>query len=104
MPIGITGRKNGALFRGNCYTQKTTILYDRINVLLGYQGYTESRHDRKINRDALRHREEDLDIFSFNIDFGKKFDNNAELYYGSRSISELCRIVWHFRKSAKRRN
>ncbi len=79
------GPQKWSLISGQLLYSKDHILYDRINVLLGYQSYTESRHDRKINKDALRHREEDLDIFSFNIDFGKKFDNNAELYYGAEA-------------------
>lgn len=63
------------------YTQEH-LLFDRMSLLLGYQGYTESRNDRKVNKDWLRSREEDLDIFSFNLDFGKAFDTKAELFYG----------------------
>ncbi|WP_167615533.1 TonB-dependent receptor plug domain-containing protein [Maribellus sediminis] len=63
------------------YTQQH-LLFDRMSLLLGYQGYTESRNDRKVNKDWLRSREEDLDIFSFNLDFGKAFDTKAELFYG----------------------
>ena len=63
------------------YTNKH-LLFDRLNLLMGYQEYTESRNDRKVNKDAMRSREEHLNIFSFNIDFGKQFDQKTDLYYG----------------------
>ncbi|MDX1283828.1 MAG: TonB-dependent receptor, partial [Draconibacterium sp.] len=57
-------------------------LFDKVNLLVGYQFYAESRNDRKLNSDWLRSREENLDIFSINLDFGKKFDKKNELFYG----------------------
>ena len=58
------------------------VIFDRMSLLLGYQGYTESRNDRKVNKDWLRSREENLAIFSVNLDFGKTFDTKADLFYG----------------------
>lgn len=57
-------------------------LYDKISLLIGLQNYTESRHDRNIHNSELRHREENLNIFSANLDFGKYFDSKNELFYG----------------------
>ena len=79
------GPQKWSLVSGQMQYSQQHLMFDKMNVLLGYQSYTESRHDRKVNKDALRHREEDLDIFSFNIDFGKEFDNKAELYYGAEA-------------------
>ena len=57
-------------------------LYDKINLLIGFQDYTESRHDRSIQNSKLHHREENLTVFSANLDFGKYFDSKNELFYG----------------------
>lgn len=76
------GPQKWSLFSGQLQYTNNHLLFDRISLLLGYQDYTESRHDRKINQDALRSREEHLNIFSANLDFGKQFAGNAELYYG----------------------
>ena len=79
------GPQKWSLISGQAQYSHKHKLFDRLNLLTGYQNYTESRHDRKVNKDVLRHRQEDLDIFSFNIDFGKKFDTTAELYYGAET-------------------
>ena len=71
-----------SLFSGQLQYTNKHLLFDRINLLLGYQDYTESRNDRKVNKNALRSREEHLNIFSVNLDFGKQFDRKADLYYG----------------------
>lgn len=62
--------------------EKEHALFDKISLLAGYQSYTESRNDRKTNNNFLRSREENLDIFSINLDFGKVFDKKTELFYG----------------------
>lgn len=63
------------------YKQDHT-LFDKISFITGYQKYEESRHDRKLNNEWLRNRTEDLNIYSFNLDFGKQFDSKSELFYG----------------------
>ena len=76
------GPQKWTLFSGQLQHQKDCIFFDKVNVLTGYQLYTESRHDRDLNRSILGHRQEDLSIFSLNLDFGKSFDKNNELFYG----------------------
>lgn len=71
-----------SLVSGQMEYTKKHFFFDRVNLLMSYQGYTESRNDRKVDKDALRSREEHLNIFSLNIDFGKQFDQKTDLYYG----------------------
>ena len=76
------GPQKWTMFSGRIQFEKDKVLFDKVNLLAGFQNYTESRHDRKLNEDWLRHRTEDLDIFSLNLDFGKRFDKKSELFYG----------------------
>ncbi|MCL3779908.1 TonB-dependent receptor [Prolixibacteraceae bacterium JC049] len=57
-------------------------LFDVMNINAAYQNYTESRHDRKLNKTAIRERTEEVDAYSLNIDFDKKLSENSMLYYG----------------------
>ena len=63
------------------YTEKNS-LFDRINVLAGWQNYTESRLDRKLNKKELSERTEQVDVFSLNIDLDKTIDRQNVIYYG----------------------
>ena len=76
------GPQKWTMFSGQISYNKQHKLFDKTNMLIGYQNYTESRNDRILNNDNLRNREENLDIFSANLDFGKTFDKKNELYYG----------------------
>ncbi|MEN8116683.1 MAG: TonB-dependent receptor [Bacteroidota bacterium] len=76
------GPQKWTLFSGRFEYIEDYILFDRVNLITGYQLYTESRHDRKLDNDWLRNREENLNIFSVNLDFGKSFDKKNELFYG----------------------
>jgi len=66
----------------NIQVKKETSLFDQVNLIGGYQGFTESRKDRKLNDPELNIREEKLSVFSANIDFDKSIDENNLLYYG----------------------
>ena len=79
------GPQKWTMFSGQFQYKNEHILFDKVSLLTGYQNYTESRNDRKRNNDYLRQREENLNIFSINLDFGKEFDKNAELFYGIES-------------------
>jgi hemoglobin/transferrin/lactoferrin receptor protein len=52
---------------------------------LAYQYYEESRHERGFQEEWLRHRNEQLDIASFNLDFDKDIGNDL-LYYGVQYV------------------
>lgn len=76
------GPQKWTLFSGQLQYEKDHVLFEKVNLLVGYQNYSESRHDRKVNNNWLRNREENVDIYSFNLDFGKQFDKKSELFYG----------------------
>jgi hemoglobin/transferrin/lactoferrin receptor protein len=76
------GPQKWTLLSGRLQLEKEMLLFDKANLLLGYQDYTESRHDRKRNNDVLRHRTENVNVYSANIDFGKNIDSKSDLFYG----------------------
>ena len=59
-----------------------TQLFDQVKLVTAYQQVEESRNDRRFGRDALRTREEFVDVLSLNIDFERSFGLNNDLYYG----------------------
>lgn len=79
------GPQTWTLFSGQLQYQKDFLLFDKLSILSGYQLYTESRFDRKLDNSVRNGRQEDLSIFSVNIDFGKTFDKNNELFYGAET-------------------
>jgi len=76
------GPQEWSLISGRAQFAKDLLLFDKANLLLGYQNYTESRHDRKLNNNILRHRTEQVKVYSANLDFGKIIDKKSELFYG----------------------
>ena len=56
--------------------------YDKLNAIVAYQNFKESRNDRKFQETTLRHRNEILNAVSLNIDLEKRISNNSELFYG----------------------
>jgi len=61
---------------------RKTALYDNARITAAYQNIEESRYDRSFNNVNLNQRIEQLDIFSLNADFSKRWGKN-ELYYGA---------------------
>lgn len=76
------GPQKWTLFSGQFQYRKDLLLFDKMNFMTGYQLYTESRHDRNLNDEERNDRQEDLSILSVNLDFGKTFDKQNELFYG----------------------
>ncbi len=76
------GPQKWLLINTQAFYKKKTALFDQINFISGYQDYTESRFDRKLNSPDLRSRKENLKIYSINFDFDKKLDDNNMLFYG----------------------
>ncbi len=70
------------------YTQKNS-LFDRINFLAGWQSFTESRLDRKLNKKELSERTERVDVFSLNIDLDKTINRQNVIYYGFEGTFNL---------------
>ncbi|KJF44736.1 TonB-dependent receptor plug domain-containing protein [Draconibacterium sediminis] len=79
------GPQEWTLVSGRLQVEKEMMLFDKANLLLGYQDYTESRHDRKRNKEVLRNRTENVNVYSINLDFGKNIDIKSELFYGLES-------------------
>lgn len=64
----------------------STKLYDEVNLVVAVQNYEESRHDRKFNSKQLRNQTETVDAFSGNLDFDKRLNDKATLFYGAEAV------------------
>ena len=65
---------------------KETMLFSHAKIIAAYQDYSESRHDRKLYKDEIRRRYENVKAFSLNIDFEKELKNNSYLFYGTEAV------------------
>lgn len=63
-----------------------TSLYDKVSSVFSYQWFQESRNDRKFREIELRNREENVNVFTANIDFDKSWGESRQLYYGVEGI------------------
>jgi hemoglobin/transferrin/lactoferrin receptor protein len=59
-----------------------TRLFSDFSVILAYQKIDEDRINRKFNRRNELHQEEDVKVYSLNLDFRKSFSGNQKLEYG----------------------
>ncbi|HKJ79130.1 MAG TPA: TonB-dependent receptor, partial [Prolixibacteraceae bacterium] len=76
------GPQKWTLFSGQLQYLKKCVFWDKLNVLAGYQFYEESRHSRNFNSPEISRHRENLSAFSLNVDFGKNFNSQNELFYG----------------------
>lgn len=60
--------------------------YDGLQITTAYQHFEESRYDRAFQEVDLFSTEEQVDVFSTNIDFENKKIGNLRLYYGGEYI------------------
>ena len=65
---------------------RKTEIYDKIQVVLAYQQFGESRHDRKFQDSLLHHRNEKVHAFTFNLDFEKSLTKKIDLFYGFEAV------------------
>ena len=68
------------------YIPKETKFYDELKFGSSFQKFSESRNIRRFSNGFLKSREEELDIFSFNVDFFKKISENSNITYGLQMI------------------
>lgn len=61
--------------------------FDQLKMTTAFQMIEESRNDRRYTSDILRSRMENVDVFSFNLDFEKAYGLNGELYYGLEAVN-----------------
>jgi len=64
------------------YIPKETKFYDELKFGSSFQRFSESRNSRRFSDSFLKSREEELDIFSLNLDFFKKISENSNITYG----------------------
>lgn len=57
-------------------------LYDRMSFKLAWQQFEESRIDRSFNRPNRSIRIEEVDAYSLNLDFNKRWSDSHQLFYG----------------------
>ncbi len=71
-------------FMGNAHvTHKSKYgMYDKMKISAAYQYFEESRNDRDFRSTILSRTQEQVDAYSINIDFEKKFSDKTTLYYG----------------------
>ena len=69
------------------FNPKSKKIYDELKFGVAYQKFLESRNSRKFNENFLNSREEELDIFSFNLDFFKKISQSSDITYGLELIN-----------------
>ncbi len=62
------------------------LFYDVIKLTVAYQDYSESRHDRKLNKEQIRKRYENVKLATANIDFDKKINQRTNLFYGVEAV------------------
>lgn len=65
---------------------RTTVFSDNAKIVLAFQNYQESRHDRKFDAVNLRHRTEKVNALSLNLDLNKSFSEKQILFYGLEAV------------------
>ena len=70
------------LFSGYLQTEGKTSMYDNAGLVVAYQKIDEDRIDRKFGKTERRYREEDVQVYSLNLDFSKSLNFKNDLQYG----------------------
>jgi len=65
---------------------RKTYFSDEARIVFAYQNYQESRHDRKFQSDNLRHRTENVNAWSFNVDLNKSINPKQIIFYGLEAV------------------
>ncbi|QKX04909.1 TonB-dependent receptor [Aquimarina sp. TRL1] len=73
---------------GNIHIEQHTgnALYDKMKLTAAYQHFEESRNDRDFGKDILGMTEEQVEAYSFNMDFEKRLAKNTLFYYGGEYV------------------
>ncbi|MGE5797859.1 MAG: TonB-dependent receptor domain-containing protein [Ignavibacteria bacterium] len=61
-------------------------VYDLAKLILAYQNFEESRHDRDLNADDRTNNTEKVDAFSLNLDMIKELNESSNLFYGVEAV------------------
>ncbi|AXT61586.1 TonB-dependent receptor [Aquimarina sp. AD10] len=68
------------------YHKSESDLYNEMKITAAYQYFEESRNDRDFGSDVLSRTQEQVDVYSLNLDFEKKFNDKTSFYYGLEYI------------------
>lgn len=72
-----------------------TGMFDQVRLTAAFQDYEESRHDRELNDPWLRHRTEQVEAWSVNLDFDKTLGEDSHLYYGIEGVWNTVNSMAH---------
>jgi hemoglobin/transferrin/lactoferrin receptor protein len=61
-------------------------IYDLSKLIVAYQFFKESRHDRALNSNEKTNTTETVDAFSLNLDMIKDINEKSNLYYGAEVV------------------
>ena len=61
--------------------------FNHLQLIVAYQFFEESRHNRKLNDEAITRRTEKVNAFNINLDFEKQFDDGDRWFYGAELIA-----------------
>jgi hemoglobin/transferrin/lactoferrin receptor protein len=89
------GPQNWTMHTLNTRYDKSCGIFDETKVVLAFQEYEESRHDRKFGKTELRNRTENVNAFSVNADLDKEINKNATVYYGLEAIYNNVKSTAH---------
>ena len=81
-------------FMGNMQVTKlssSSNLYDKIQATAAYQNFEESRIDRDFESEDRRERQEQVDAYSFNVDFEKALSAKTSIFYGLEYVYNRVR-------------
>lgn len=80
--------------------KSSTGIYSSLTATIGFQNIVESRHSRRFKHDTMVNQEEDVRVYTANIDAVKELAANSRIYYGVdfninevRSEAHLSNIV-----------
>lgn len=80
------GPQQWMMHRLGVHYSKKTKAFDEFRIVFAYQRYKESRHDRKYGKSKIRRQFEQVNAFTLNADFEKKFGKRILLFYGAEGV------------------
>lgn len=81
----------------NVKVSDTNRLFDKVKLTAAYQNYEESRHDRKLDKSSINERFENVNVYSFNLDFDKSLKANTHFFYGIELFFNTNKSTAHAR-------
>jgi hemoglobin/transferrin/lactoferrin receptor protein len=92
------GPQSWTMHNLNANIKASNIFMDEMKVIIAYQNYEESRFDRRFNNNWRRKQQEQVGVFSTNVDFKKEVREKNEFYYGMEFFTN------HVQSKAERTN